>query len=392
MPRSQSRTAPKNQTSGQKVNQPQPRSDRSTAPAPNVQPGATAASPTVSKAPASSLGLWPLRPMISLVAAIISLVVLVSIAIVLKTILRWPADQAESSLLIGVVVISLVPVALALADMVIQRGGVIEYGGLRLDFSSAARMAPVGLTIPANIGAGTFALTDSDTAQILTVLNQAIQGKVAVIDLEGGSAWWETRLLVLLAGAVRLGAPKRIVFTATDHGRPRRLIGWAPANELLEQLVRTDPQYDYALAASRTAAAELRAAVAPPQPGKPPPPPSGPLSYLAQMSQWMALDPSGRPNRMLAEQILQRELGQQIEAQGGGREISIARLEALFRPILSIAALDLSQSSDAQIKALSDDDELYVAVTNGGDYVGLTSKVSLLCNLLPSFTSGDEAS
>ena len=40
--------------------------------------------------------------------------------------------------------------------------------------------------------------------------------EIAVIDLEDGQAWWETRLLVLLAGAVRLKKPDKIVFLGTD--------------------------------------------------------------------------------------------------------------------------------------------------------------------------------
>ena len=69
-----------------------------------------------------------------------------------------------------------------------------------------------GLQIASNIGVPGQPVTDSDTQQILDTLKQATASNVVVVDLEGGKAWWETRLLVLLAGAVRLGKPDKIVF------------------------------------------------------------------------------------------------------------------------------------------------------------------------------------
>ncbi len=187
------------------------------------QPSTTAKSAAAYKPPAR---LWPLQPRTSLAATLGCLLVLVTLAILLKTQFRWPGNEAESPLLIGVVLISIIPIALAIADIIIERGGIIQYGDMRLDFSTATRVAPVGVKIPANIGARAVALTDSDTAEILDALRQTVESEVAVIDLERGSAWWETRLLVLVAGAARLGTPKAIVFTATDHGRPRQFIGW----------------------------------------------------------------------------------------------------------------------------------------------------------------------
>jgi hypothetical protein len=59
-------------------------------------------------------------------------------------------------------------------------------------------------------------VTDSATTQILDTLRQATGDYVVVVDLEDGKAWWETRLLVLLAGAVRLGKPDKIVFVSRD--------------------------------------------------------------------------------------------------------------------------------------------------------------------------------
>ena len=332
--------------------------------------------------------LWPFEPRTSLAATLVCLLLLVTLAVLLKTRFRWPGNEAESALLIGILVISVAPIALAITDIIIERGGVIQFGDMRIDFSVATRTAADSLKIPANIGAGAVALTDSDTANILNALGAAVESKVAVIDLERGAAWWETRLLVLLAGADRLGTPNAIVFTATDHGRPRQFIGWACPSELLHQLVQSDPQYARSVAASRAAAHRWDLVEPSPGPGQPVPPPPSMPPGLATDWAWIARDPAGLPNPFLAEQILQGELGRRIESQGGGREISLVRLEALFRPLLRVTVLDLAQPPKSQIKALSFDEELYIAVTNGGDYVGLTSKVTLLCALLPDLTDG----
>ena len=53
-------------------------------------------------------------------------------------------------------------------------------------------------------------------------------------------AWCETRLLVLLAGAVR---HKKIVFVGKEANMDRRFQGWPYGDDLLPQLVTADPQY-----------------------------------------------------------------------------------------------------------------------------------------------------
>jgi hypothetical protein len=53
-------------------------------------------------------------------------------------------------------------------------------------------------------------------------------------------AWWETRLLVLLVGAVR---HKKIVFVGKDANMDRRFQGWSYVDDLLPQLVTAHPQY-----------------------------------------------------------------------------------------------------------------------------------------------------
>lgn len=89
---------------------------------------------------------------------------------------------------------------------------------------------------------------------ILDSLKQATESDVAVVDLGDGSDWWETRLMVLLAGAERLGKPKMIVFVGREEKIAGRFQGWSHVSDLLSCLVRAHPQYERSLQASRAAA------------------------------------------------------------------------------------------------------------------------------------------
>jgi hypothetical protein len=64
-------------------------------------------------------------------------------------------------------------------------------------------------------------------------------------------AWWETRLLVLLAGAVR---HRKIEFVGKDANMDRRFQGWSYVDDLLPQLVTAHPQYARTLESAWAAA------------------------------------------------------------------------------------------------------------------------------------------
>jgi hypothetical protein len=312
------------------------------------------------------------------------MLVLLGLMAVLKTKIHWPGDTAEATVLLAVMVVSLVPILLAVADIVIERGGAIEYRGVRVDFSKSAGSHVTGFTIPPNIGVPGQPLYDSNSAEILATLRDATRSALAIIDLAGGEAWWETRLLVLLEGADRLGSPEKIVFIATDRGRERQFQGWARAPELLRLLVKADDGYARCVAAARAAAAQWKT-VEPPSPGMPPPALPVTAGPLASKSGLMAFDPTTNlPNDLLAEQLLQSELGLLYEAQGLTRPISVTRLEALFRPVLRADAIELTASSQDQIDAALSGQEPDVVITEGGAYRAMTSRVALIGELARS--------
>src|SRR5215475_8677815 len=197
---------------------------------------------------------WPYKPRISAILALVILIVFLLIIGILRAKAHWPSEKSENLVLIGVLLFSLLPLLLALVDIIIERGGVIEYSGVKIDFSVVRQTGISGVTIPVNIGVRGAPVTDSDTRQILYALKEETSADIVIIDLEEGQAWWETRLLVLLAGAVRLGKPEKIVFVGTDVRKEQRYQGWANANDLLRCLLRAHPQYKRSLLTASAAA------------------------------------------------------------------------------------------------------------------------------------------
>jgi hypothetical protein len=194
------------------------------------------------------------------------------------------------------------------------------------------------------------------------------------IDLEDGSAWWESRLLIICAGAVRLGRPEVVVFTATREGQQDRFVGWAHPAALLDRLLQANPDYaaEFQTATGTAVAARLahagQAVEAP-----------GALNVLR--TKGFIVYPPGVEgiNPFLEEQLLADALGP-LEAIP--RPVGAGRLNDLFDPVLHRAAVDRTDlESEWFRKALRSDDD-YVAVTDAGRYVALMTHGDVVSEVL----------
>lgn len=83
---------------------------------------------------------------------------------------------------------------------------------MKIDFSQMRGKGLSDFDMPVNVGLPDFPLDSSRTHDILDALREAASCDVVIIDFKEGQAWWETRLLVLLAGAVRRKKPEKVVF------------------------------------------------------------------------------------------------------------------------------------------------------------------------------------
>jgi hypothetical protein len=329
--------------------------------------------------------LWPFSPRSTIFLVPVILVGLLAIITFTRKAFGWPSPDSEKVILAGVIILSLIPILLELIDVIIERISTIEYKGIKLDLSRIPTLGPPSLSVPGNIGVRGRALNDSDTSEILDTLRQAITTEVVIIDLEDGQAWWETRLLVLLAGAVRLRRPEIIVFVGTECGITNRFQGWGHPNELLPSLLRVDRQY---LASYYTAKAATQqwALVEPVPPNTQPPPPSW-VSGLAAQRPWMAFNSSsGLPNDLAAEQLLAADLGIKVEMSAWPRGITLVRLQELFKPMLKTEAIDETWPSQRQLQAFLEGQASYVAITNNGCYIRLMSRITGLNTLVKSLS------
>jgi len=90
--------------------------------------------------------LWPFHLRHSMLWVILLLIGLLLGIAILRFYFAWPSDSAENAVLTGVLVLSLLLIVLPLLDIMIERGGVIEYGGVKIDFSQLRSMGIPSIT------------------------------------------------------------------------------------------------------------------------------------------------------------------------------------------------------------------------------------------------------
>ena len=321
---------------------------------------------------------WPFKPRTALVWFAIILFGLLFLLNLLKHYGQWSINEdSDTAVLTGIVVISLLPVLLAGLDILIERGGTIEYGGIKIDFSQLSQSIASGFSVPPNIGVPGQPINDSSTSEILDSLREATACETIVIDLEDGHAWWETRLLVLLAGAVRLKKPEKVVFVCKEGGNNGSFLGWGYSTKLLPQLLKANPLYARSYHAAQAATRQWDL-VEPGIPGVPPPQPPT-LARLAAAHPWMAFDANtGLPNQLFTEQLLASDLGEQIEMQEGPKPIGPGRLQEIFHPVLYKGQVDTIWPQDRQITEFFDSKYDHMAITERGKYLALATRVSIL--------------
>jgi len=333
---------------------------------------------------------WPFKPKVSILLSIIILIVLLAVVGILRSTIGWPADGSTNAVLIGIFLLSIFPILLAILDVIIERGGTVGYGDFKIDFSKVQQTGTSGFTIPANIGVRGQQVNESGISDIFdALLMQATSSNTVVIDLEDGHAWWETRLLVLIAGAERLGKPNKIVFTATDEGRDQCFLGWCNPSDLLHCMLKENQQYLKSFLSARAIARQWEMLepleLIPPYTYYqiPNPPPSWIQGNVAQNSGWIAFSSTtGLPNELLAEQLLQKDLGEKIEKLQGSKHVSIERLNELFRPVLIKQNIDLNWSEEQQKKGFLDNDTPWIAITQNGKYSSLVSRMAIINQVL----------
>ena len=324
--------------------------------------------------------LWPYRPLLSIVAMLIILILLLIGLGLSREAFDWPTQRSENITLLAILLISLIPVILVLVDTLVESGARVQYKEWQIDFSQVKESQIDDFRVPTNIGVAGQPVPDSGSAEILETLNQAINSESVIVDLEDGTAWWETRLLVLVVGATRHGSPNIIVFLGTKGEETRRFLGWAYSSKLLPYLLNADRRYRVSYY-SALAVAKQWELVEPVNEGtlNPAQPTTIKSGSLADGRLWMAFE-NGLPNAFLTEQLLASDLSQKIESVESNRSIAISstRLEDLFGAVLNQETVDETWTPERQFNEFFANSKPYIGITDGGEFQRLVSRTTVL--------------
>jgi hypothetical protein len=298
--------------------------------------------------------------------------------------------------LLGIVVLALVPVLLVVLGRVADRGGSVRFpGGFGLAFAGAEVVQSQSGTvrISANLGAPPGVnVFDSGGGNLMAALGQAVSNPVAVVDLEDGGAWWETRLLILLSGGERLGSPRAVAFTALSGNRASRFMGWAPTTELLRcMLSTTAPDLARGLHLARADALKWSLGT-----------PDEALSLVKlPWAQALSEAPPGSPNvtpkrhEMTGETIYRAGgppdlvpeamlLQHMAQLEGQPRRITVARLNELFEPVLRRESIAEEDDDSVKARKITETADDFLAITAAGRLVNLIPRAVAVNAILQS--------
>jgi hypothetical protein len=336
-----------------------------------------------------SIRLWPYRRGTALLTSLVLLVALLLALMGLRQANALPGDRISAWLLLGAVLISLVPVFLNVLDLVAASAGTVEApGGVRISFAAVEMSAAVEVsrtTISGNLG-GTPGVSVADTggATILQALKPVLGSDVAVLDLGEGQEWWQTRLLLLTAGATRLEHPRVLVFTAAISGRTKQFVGWASPSELLRlHLSNGGPRLQLAYRTAQAQAARWALGQ-----------PTGngyqvmmPWPAAGGTSLETAYPPGAPPPELIPEQFLLDQLAV-LEPPSPDPmpdlAVTVPLLRRLFTAVLREDAVQRDDPDERWRDAILDGTDDYLAVTEHGAYVTLVPRQAAVNAVLRS--------
>jgi hypothetical protein len=326
----------------------------------------------------ASTRFWPFEPRLTMLIVILVLVILLAAWGLLREVLHF--DRVEAGwVLLGIFALTVLPIVLLLLEGIGATGGSVEVGQIKVALTEAAGaqtlvLAPPNVTPNPVIG-------DSGSKEIIEGLRRARTSKIVVVSLEDGHAWWESRLLILCAGAMRLGQPQVIVFTATCQKKVNQFVGWGHPNSIRDRLLdaNTDFVAAHDTATGLAAAARQMHALGTDITQNP---------ELCNKQFILYPGAPGRLNTFLEEQLLAHAL-----APGENethREIGLNRLKDLFDPVLSSGYVDRTDPDAEWFRKALRSDEEYLAITDSGTYVGLMTRAEVVTEVLLALASAKD--
>lgn len=342
--------------------------------------------------------MWPWSHRSAVVVSGLLVCVLVGALIAVSATTSWPRDSLEPWVFGGAVLIALIPMLMLLLDFTAERRAKLGIARVfTIDFSSAADGRDGSLqsqTITPNIVGAGVQVADSGSERMQSALRSATETDVIVLDLGSGDSWWMTRLLVLTAGASRMGRPAAIAFTSREGSRRGVFLGWVAPTSLLDQIVRRDPELRFVYWYAQRAWIGQFALVGqvPNWSSWEPPPPNLEIRHHAATqpthpARAPAVQPTNTdqlPSDLGPEMLLASELTH-LEPPAHG--ISAGDLVAMAGAVLHRDAIELNDPPERQIEVALGSEEGFVGVLRNGEYIGLARVDIIVRDLLRSVTS-----
>ena len=353
---------------------------------------------------------WPFGVRWAFIASLIMVPALVAVAVWLYRPEGPLATKLTFPPLLVAVLLGLLPVVLVILGGIrsVQAAGVTVAFAAVQDVVSTHGVVTARSLIADNLGNPPGSVMDTGSDTIIDSLKNAVGNHSVVADLKEGDEWWDTRLLVLVSGGVRLTFPKAVIFTGATPEQPRCFLGWATPSELLRRLLARDPALNTAYReAQRDWLLWQLGAQALPAGRVLPWAPSGnartnlpagaPIPQLAQRLPdgtvelpWPSPEPQPTPWVMRedgfeAERLLLSRLGP-LETGGRPRSLTEVRLHELFGPVLHTGAVDPDDDEAAWVETTLGSTADFFAVTRGRQFVNLVPRQTALNAVLLAFT------
>jgi hypothetical protein len=343
---------------------------------------------------------WPWSRRAAFSFAVALFIMLLGGLIVLRRYADWPDVRWEGWLLVAAMLLSLTPIILLVLQSVAASRGSISFRSLTLSFGTVAQAVAASATdltiaVPRNVTEVGVDISDSGHSQAQAVIREATRADVVVVDLEDGHAWWDSRLLLLCAGAEQHGRPAAVVFVATLHRRHRQFVGWARPSSIVKCLIQADRNLAYAHAIAQVwiRRAGLVLPTKAPEPDGYPPAvvssiPPAPQNGAPFLTEEMLFD--RQANITLPQppaEALTRALGSALHPlEDGGHvgHLTVTRLRDLLGPVLHVDSVERNASDREWVRAALASDSEYLVVTDAHAYVGLAPQSVLVRSLLES--------
>jgi hypothetical protein len=332
--------------------------------------------------------LWPWTPRVAVLLVPVILVVLAVGVAVLRNTAGWPSDAYQGWTSLAVVLLALVPILLVVVQLIARTGGELKVAGVALSFAAASQEAAAAVrttNLEENLGASADdAVERTSLSSVRRALRRARDSDVTVIDLRAGHTWWESRLLILVAGAARRERPQTLAFVGDRNGRRGIFLGWASPSRLLDLHLASDPSLAKAHSAAVTKAAQWELGV--PQPGDA----SVLLPWNSQQVLRLPFVSDASPDPGFAFELFLQET---LEI-GPDREpsfVTIARLQQLYEAALVTDHVEAGSRDEVWIDALRREQRPFFAVTADGKLKSLVPREALLTALVIRLAETDSA-